>query len=419
MKKQSFILFALLLLAITAHSQYYWVGGSGNWSDATNHWATSSGGNSFHATPPSQTDDVFIDNNSFSENGQSITIDQEAYCRNLTCTNTINGGIVSAPGISHNVHGNIELAEGSSYGLSFLILYGTSNHSFTTNGTTPTSDGGTISFNGTGTYTLNGNLSTGEIRLLSGTFNTDGYDIDCSTRFSFNGNDGKHLILGNSTLTTSDYRYYTSQGINLTAGTSTIVCSQFNGTEDLMLTYYNLVFTNESIGFKGGGYFNSVDISATQSGYIEFTSGADYYIDEIIGGQGTRNSSYSFRSDVEGEEATIHTSSGEVSLEYVEIRDVHATGGATFTINNAIDLGNNTGWNLIDLVPMTLYWVNNGGDWEDASHWSDTSGGLPNVNIYPSKFDDAVFDENSMSMVAQTVVVNQPVDMASLDMADI
>ncbi|MEO0405622.1 MAG: hypothetical protein AAF193_12190, partial [Bacteroidota bacterium] len=343
-----------------------------------------------------------LDDNSFSSNGESITIDEEAICRNLICTNSTPGGILSSPAVYLNVHGNMELAEGSNYGLTLLDFRGTSNHTIITNGSMPTIAGGSIAFHGTGTYTLMDGFETGDIRLWAGTLNTNDYDVTCSNRFSFNGSVAKHLILGNTTLTCSDFRYYSTQGVSLTAGTSTIVCGQFNGAADLMLTYHDIVFTNESIAFQGGGFFNSVDITETQSGYIRFSAGANYHIDALIGGQGTRNSSYRFYTDIEGQEATIHTANGSVALEYVEIQDIHATGGATFTIDNAVDLGNNSGWNMTELEPLTLYWVNNGGDWEDASHWSDTSGGLPNVNIFPSKYDDAIFDANSFSMVAQT-----------------
>ncbi|MFN0014214.1 MAG: hypothetical protein ACKVU2_06660 [Saprospiraceae bacterium] len=40
-------------VSISAHAlDYYWVGGSGMWSDHNNHWATSSGGNVFHDQVP-------------------------------------------------------------------------------------------------------------------------------------------------------------------------------------------------------------------------------------------------------------------------------------------------------------------------------------------------------------------------------
>lgn len=64
------------------HSQatYYWVGGSGNWSDLT-HWATTSGGSVKHTIVPSVLNDVVFDASSFTN---IIVCDQN----NINCSNT-------------------------------------------------------------------------------------------------------------------------------------------------------------------------------------------------------------------------------------------------------------------------------------------------------------------------------------------
>lgn len=50
------------------------------------------------------------------------------------------------------------------------------------------------------------------------------------------------------------------------------------------------------------------------------------------------------------------------------------------------------------------YWVNNGGDWSQTSHWSTTSGGAGGASV-PNDADDVFFDTNSFSSNAQTVTV--------------
>ena len=42
-------------------SDYYWVNGTGKWSEFTLHWATSSGGSVFHTQLPDTNDNVFFD----------------------------------------------------------------------------------------------------------------------------------------------------------------------------------------------------------------------------------------------------------------------------------------------------------------------------------------------------------------------
>ncbi len=61
-----FFLFTLLFLNSSQllATDYFWVGGTGNWSDLT-HWATTSGGSTLHTSLPGETDDVYFDVNSF------------------------------------------------------------------------------------------------------------------------------------------------------------------------------------------------------------------------------------------------------------------------------------------------------------------------------------------------------------------
>jgi hypothetical protein len=64
---------AAILLTISGFSaNKYWVGGTGNWSDATNHWSASSGG-SPGAAKPTTNDVVYVDGSSGTG---TITVDE-------------------------------------------------------------------------------------------------------------------------------------------------------------------------------------------------------------------------------------------------------------------------------------------------------------------------------------------------------
>ena len=86
--KKQFVLFSivitnLLFLQNTFAEDYYWVAGSGNWSEL-NHWATTSGGSVFHSSVPDFDDNVIFDQNSFTETSNTVIIDVEnAVCLNL------------------------------------------------------------------------------------------------------------------------------------------------------------------------------------------------------------------------------------------------------------------------------------------------------------------------------------------------
>src|SRR5437016_4604724 len=75
MKKNIYLIAVFLFPSLLFASNYYWVGGSGNWSDFATHWATTSGGTVFHVIVPNPTDDVFFDANSFATTGDTVSLD--------------------------------------------------------------------------------------------------------------------------------------------------------------------------------------------------------------------------------------------------------------------------------------------------------------------------------------------------------
>ncbi|MCE7926845.1 MAG: hypothetical protein DYG98_27735, partial [Haliscomenobacteraceae bacterium CHB4] len=77
---------------------YYWVGGSGLWSDHNNHWATTSGGNVFHDQVPTSMDNVYFDANSGFSPGDTVTIDPTIiYCMDMDWTGAGNTPVLSGP----------------------------------------------------------------------------------------------------------------------------------------------------------------------------------------------------------------------------------------------------------------------------------------------------------------------------------
>lgn len=78
--------------------------------------------------------------------------------------------------------------------------------------------------------------------------------------------------------------------------------------------------------------------------------------------------------------------------------------GATYTINNGLTLANSSGWTVINPTARTLYWVDNGGFWDESSHWSLSSGGIGG-ECPPTPLDNVFFDQNSFSTSSQTVQI--------------
>lgn len=102
-------------------------------------------------------------------------------------------------------------------------------------------------------------------------------------------------------------------------------------------------------------------------------------------------------SSVAGDQASLLQSSGTVDGNYMVLRDINASGGALFTADNSIDQGNNTGWNIIENLPVNYYWVNGDGAWSELNHWATSSGGTEYFSSLPTAQDTVIFDAMSFA----------------------
>src|SRR5690606_14370458 len=109
--------FFLCLITPTSAADYFWIGGSGDWSDIS-HWAVSSGGTRTHFQTPTANDNVYFDANSFTEPDQIVTLNGT-----LAIAKDINwaGSIFNPSFVSMNlntilqIHGSINLIPAMSF----------------------------------------------------------------------------------------------------------------------------------------------------------------------------------------------------------------------------------------------------------------------------------------------------------------
>ena len=110
---------------------FYWYGGSGNWSDYTNHWSYNSGNSpsSPAAEVPSSTNNVVFDANSGTG---TVTISATANCKNIGFT----GSSINTAGTSTlNYYGNFTAKLGMTWGHTGTLTGKATDleHTFTTN----------------------------------------------------------------------------------------------------------------------------------------------------------------------------------------------------------------------------------------------------------------------------------------------
>lgn len=120
--------FAVLLLITAAlplqAAKYYWVGGSGNWTDLS-HWVSTSGGTKQYLTLPGKYDDVIFDANSgFTSTSNVVTLDSTGHCKNMdwsAATNTPVFTDVNA-GYFLFVTGNMNLVSGMTFDINTVQI---------------------------------------------------------------------------------------------------------------------------------------------------------------------------------------------------------------------------------------------------------------------------------------------------------
>ena len=401
---------ALFLLILSfnfslAQQDYYWVGGSGNWSDVS-HWATTSGGVTNHAVAPTELDNVFFDSNSFSGSGQSVTIDGVAVCHDFDWTGATNFPAINASD-QLDIYGSVIMNTDVDYNLDEVYFKSSDmGETITTSGVS-FGTSCTIRFDGTGGWSLNGNLNTYRIYFIKGTFSTANYAITTANTIYVSSTSGNllDLSLGSSTIDCGTFWNSSASDLVFDAGTSEIITGQLRG--DLNgngpFTYYDIIYE------EGGSLYNTNNINTVTllDGSLVVESGSVQHLNDFIA-DGDKYSDLEIRTFSAGSEATFSISSGTIDIDFVSLQDIHATGGATFNATNSIDNGNNTGWNITAPTGDDYFWVGDGGDWDDPTHWATTSGGSTFHTDYPSKYDDVYFDANSFTEPNQTVNINIP-----------
>ncbi|PLX14262.1 MAG: hypothetical protein C0594_00270, partial [Marinilabiliales bacterium] len=358
---------------------YYWIGGSGNWSEFNLHWATTSGGAVMHTEVPGADDDVYFDANSFTGPGEVVTIDVNAYCNNIDwtgVTNTPDLAGSSALYVSGSLTYNPAMTASFTGWLSFVSSQAGNTIDFSTLALSMSS----VQFNGEGEWTLLSDIDLslmgGSFTLTRGTINTNGITISVGSFQSWPGTGFRVMNLGSSVINCQWINIWDGGSLTLNAGTSTIN-TETNWFDGQNLTYYNVNFEPTwptTIMIMGSNTFHNLGLSNNNISEVIFPSNATQTVFDMDF-SGSCSNLIPVHSDVTGEAAYIKKISGTLQEDYLILQDLNVIGGATFITDHGIDLGNVTNWTINSGTGTTLYWVGGSGNWSDADHWSTSSGG--------------------------------------------
>ncbi len=402
----------------------FWVGGTATW-DATagSKWATTSGG-SGGAAVPTAADDVFLDASS----GAGVVTLSVGVCRSLNCTGftgtlfhnsavtlTIGDGTAGASSIA------LKLVSGMTYTLGNAA---TSAITFvSTSATVQSVDSGgkslgNITFNGAGgSWQLAANLtiaSTATLTLTAGTFDINGKTCSLGT-LSGTGSTTRTLTLGAASITITGggtaWNFATTTSLTFNANTSTITLTGNTTFSGGNLTYNTVIMnsagSNASIAMGGTNTFANLQFLSGAGTSLLITVTANQTVTGTFTCTGSNSGTsqgrvYVCRNNPPGVGATTITAAAK-SLTQVDFTDITAAGVASpFSGTSIGDGGGNT--NITASSPRTLYWVGNGGNWNDTNHWSTSSGGSAGSDM-PLPQDTVNVNASSITSGSQTITV--------------
>ena len=352
----------------------YWIGGTGVWSDASNHWAASSGGSGAADNLPTINDDVYFNALSFDASG-TITLDISANCKNFDWTGLDSSVWLRSAVQSAYIYGDVSLNSNLTWaftGTAYTYLTpANASVNIISNGVSIS--GSRVYFNGPGSTFLfrdSANFPLAIVYPNSGKIVTNDFSINAYQIRSW-GN--VEYDFGSSYITLTQF-WNDSGVITGTLGTSTINISVALGFSNL--PFYNLVLTGAPQIWSNPTVTNKF----------------------IVQGTNASTGRYLVASNTLGSLRTINAA--DVSLANVDFRDISTGGTANWDLSNipggSGDCGGNRG---ITFTPSTsCYFVHTSGPcyWSDASKWMTTSGGSTYARG-PLPQDDAIFDENSFT----------------------
>lgn len=336
----------------------YWVGGTGNWSDATNHWATISGGAPGAGNLPTATDDVFFDSAS-NATGYTVTIDNAgggAFCRDITFAAPATGNVTLAGStVGLNVSGSFTLYSGMtnnfSAAISFLATSGT--RTITCAGNSLLS---TIVFNGSGaTFQLADDVTIAGVRNLTrtaGTFDANGKTVSLTQT--------AHTLTG------------------------------FTGSS----AFYNLTRTATAVKTDTLTLGSNLEVSGT------LTLSGNSAINRLL-----------TRSDTRGTARTI--TAATVTVTNADFQDITGAGAGSWNLSAITGLSGDCGGNsgITFTTGATQYWftaTTGAKTWSDSANWYLGSGGTGGAGRVPLPQDSARFDSASIGAASTSISIDMP-----------
>lgn len=403
MIKKLLFLLAILTSNISLSADFFWIGGTGNWSDV-NHWSATSGG-AAGATIPTNTDNVIFDNNSgLASVANIVTMDVAVTVDDFDYSSVPNSFTFASALVSIEIQGSF-----AANGLANYTWLGDLRFNSTIAGNTITSNGQAFNHNfyfiGTQTVEIVDDLTT-----LKSFFVNQGGIVSNNTTIScldFNSNTitARTIDIDNSILQLSGVNWI----INPTAITWSSASSIINLNNTGVVTfqggsviYDTVISLSSNLTISNNNTFSLLSLAPLTT--LTLANSSNQTIEYLIAPGGNCTTSFIIQSVNPANPSASITKSGAplFNASHLSINNVDAIAPAIYNISLSDTINGADGWTYSG---ATYYWVGGTGNWSDAAHWSFSSGG-PTAVCVPTYPDSVIFDALSFSAAGQEVLVD-------------
>ena len=335
------------ITAVTGED-YYWVGGTGNWTDFANHWATTSGGSTFHTGEPGQLDNAIFDANSFTASNETVTIDlDEVSINDLDWSGIDETTTFTGSGKTINIYGSLALSENLVGNVSTWSFY--SDTVETIAASYGPGNNTTMNFLGSGEWQLQDSVLCRNLFHQNGTITTNDQFVYVTFEWDASTANTKVVNAGESELWIRIFDLSSATNLSFDADSASIrYSSDFKpnttGTgNDFSLRKLIMDNFNATDEARTDGSFSVDTLEIGPGIQAQIQAGTTITVGQLIA-EGTELEPIIIESRTAGSAGTISQASGTVEGNYLQLQDNIATGGATFNAYNSVNNGNVSGW---------------------------------------------------------------------------
>lgn len=370
----------------------YWVGDSGDWSDAENHWSNESGGTPNASFVPDASSAVNFDENSFSMADQTVNVDADSYCADMSWVGADYSPSFNA---SHKfiwVSGNITMISDMSVNFvdeAGILMYSATTANYSIDIPVYFDGGFGFQMLDNGSVSLQSDLNISSFFLCAGGgLTTNNYNISTSFMTDNEAPNYVTLNLGSSVINTSTTGWYMgAENTSINAGTSTIIMNegtaQINEEGDLGSyffggfghTYHDVICNGSATVVAGDNTMESFSLSPDITQRVVFAEGDTQTVASV-----SLSGSDGHMHTLQGTTATdwylAKSGGGMVVADYLNISYSNASPANTWYYGaNSIYGEGNSGWNEYRPIGISVSPTNKsfGLMHENTSYWSNGS----------------------------------------------